>query len=54
MADYIQITVKELQALIETAETCYAIGGDEFLAKEAADAVKAYKSVLKRNKLKLK
>lgn len=53
MASYLKITVKELQALIETAETCKAVGGDEFLAKEAEDATKAYKAVLKRNGLQL-
>jgi len=26
MAKYLNIMVKELQALIETAETCYAVG----------------------------
>lgn len=53
MASSLKITVKELQALIETADTCKAVGGDEFLAEEANQAVKAYKAVLKRNGLQL-
>lgn len=48
---YLQITVKELEALIETADSCQAMGHD--LMDEAAAAVKAYKAVLKRNKLVL-
>lgn len=48
---YLKITVKELESLIETAESCRAMGGD--LADEAAAAVKAYKAVLKRNGLAL-
>jgi len=46
---YLKITVKELESLIETAESCKAMGGD--LADEAAAAVKAYNAVLKRNGL---
>ena len=53
MSGYLKITVKELQALIETADSCHAMGGDDGLVKEAKDAVKAYKAVLKRNNLHL-
>jgi hypothetical protein len=49
MANYLKITLKELQALIEIADTCDAIG--DGLAYEAKIAVKAYKAVLKRNGL---
>jgi hypothetical protein len=48
---YLKITAKELQALIDTADTCWALA-DEF-AEEGIAAVKAYKSVLKRNGLEL-
>lgn len=51
MATYLKITRSELLALIETAETCRAIG--EGLEDEAAEAEKAYKSVLQRNGLSL-
>ena len=51
MADYLKITVKELEALMETADSCYSMGGDDGLIKEANDAVKAYKAILKRNNL---
>lgn len=46
---YLKITVKELEALIETADSCHAMGHG--LADEAEAAVKAYKAVLKRNGL---
>jgi hypothetical protein len=51
VAKYLKITAKELQALVETADSCHAMGGDEGLVKEANNAVKAYKAVLKRNNL---
>ena len=46
---YLKITVKELEALIETADSCEAMGHG--LIDEAEAAVKAYKAVLKRNGL---
>lgn len=46
---YLKITVKELEALIETADSCDAMGMG--LSDEAEAAVKAYKAVLKRNGL---
>jgi len=46
---FLKITIKELQSLIETADSCDAMG--EGLSDEADAAVKAYKSVLKRNGL---
>lgn len=53
MTDYLKITTKELMALIETADTCEALINCEDTAREAVSAVKAYKAVLKRNKLSL-
>lgn len=53
MADYLKITTKELMALIETADTCEASANCEDSGREAVSAVKAYKAVLKRNKLSL-
>lgn len=47
MPKYLKITISELEALIETAETCKTIGDE--LSDEANAAVKAYKAVLKRN-----
>jgi hypothetical protein len=51
VSDYLKITVKELQALIATADSCEAMANDEDLGREAKLAVKAYRAVLKRNKL---
>lgn len=48
---YLKITIKELEALIKTADSCQAMGGE--LYEEANAAVKAYKAVLKRNGLTL-
>lgn len=47
MPKYLKITAAELESLIETAESCKAIG--EHLADEATAAERAYKAVLKRN-----
>ena len=46
MKTYLKITKIELEALIECAETCQAMGGE--LEHEAVRAVRAYKSCLKR------
>ena len=53
MSAYLKITVRELQALIETADSCQAMANDESSAVEARRAVRAYTSVLNRNNLKL-
>tara|TARA_E500000331_G_C17105505_1_gene647214 strand:+ start:655 stop:852 length:198 start_codon:yes stop_codon:yes gene_type:complete len=47
MPKYLKITAAELESLIETAESCKAIG--EHLADEATAAERAHKAVLKRN-----
>lgn len=53
MSTYLKITTKELQALIETADSCRAMANDESSAVEAKRVEKAYNSVLNRNNLKL-
>lgn len=50
---YLKITINELQALIDTAETCESISGEgnEGMIREADRAKKAYNAVLKRSGL---
>ena len=50
---YLKITTKELQALIETADTCIATAQGEESVHEAELAESAYKNVLSRNNLRL-
>jgi hypothetical protein len=48
MTKYLKITIKELGALIETADSCAAMSNDDDMGREARAATKAYQTVLKR------
>lgn len=47
--EYLKITHKELEALLEVSDSLMAIGGCEELIEEAKRGEKAINSILKRN-----